>query len=182
MARIKVELNSNRTLGGILVVKKNNGQQHGYGLSVLGKAAFNDAAQHGNPLAEQIRPYGDTPTGTYRILAVTNFGSPYTDTRKYGNQGVIKLEPQTGNALIARNNGRTGILIHGGDLGAGGQLRRTNGCLRMANDELAYLKQLINELSISDPVTILEVVESGVPNAPCFNNSTCGEGDPPPGF
>ncbi len=95
MSKIKVELNPNRTLGGSLSVKKSNGQPHGYGMSVLCKAAFNDATQHGNPLAEQIRQYGDTPTRTYRIITVTNYGPPYGDQSKYSNQGVIKIDQQT---------------------------------------------------------------------------------------
>lgn len=181
MTKIKAELNSDRTFGGILSVIKSNGIQHGYGLSVLGKAAFDEAELHGNPAADQLQSYGDTPTGSYTVLAVVAYGPPYSDKHKYGNNGVIKLDPQTGNALTAKYNGRKGILIHGGDL-KNGQLRRTNGCLRMPNDEFAYLKGLINELSISDPVTILEVFESGNPNTPCSDNASCGEGDPPPGF
>ncbi len=52
----------------------------------------------------------------------------------------------------------------------------------MTNDELAYVKQLISELSISDPITSVEILESGIPNIVFFDNASCGEGDSPPGF
>ena len=100
--------------------------------------------------------------------------APYSDQNKYENQGVIKLEPKFGNALIAKNNGITGILIHVGSLGPTWQLRRTNGCLRMRIDELHYLKQLIDELSISDSVTTVDVTENGSIISPSFENASCG--------
>lgn len=172
-----------RTVGGFLLLYDNTGTQVGNGLSVLGKAAVNDATANGNPLADSKLPYGDTPTGTYNFLAITDCVPPYNNTHSYGVNGVMKLDPASGDAATAKANGRSGILIHGGDLGAGGQLRRTNGCLRLRDDEFAYLKNNINGLYPIDPITVIEVVEIGTPSAiACDINSTCGDGDPPPGF
>lgn len=116
-------------------------------------------------------------------MEITDFVPPYDDPHSYGINGVIKLDPASGDAATAKGNGRTGILIHGGELGIGGQLRRTNGCLRLRDDEFAYLKSNINNLLPIDPITIIEVLEIGTPSPiPCDLNSTCGESDPPPGF
>jgi L,D-transpeptidase-like protein len=183
MAKLTVQLNPDRTQGGMLSIFDQNGIQVGYGLSVLGKAAFDDANAHGNPTADPTLPYGDTPTGTYNILSVTGCVPPYDNTHSYGPNGVIRLDPQSGQATTGKANGRTGILIHGGDLGVGGALRRTNGCMRLRDDEMEYLLQQMTLLSPLDPVSTIEVAEMGGPSIfPCDTNSTCGEGDPPPGF
>ncbi|OQP38619.1 hypothetical protein A4H97_18005 [Niastella yeongjuensis] len=181
MSKIVVQLNADRTLGGQLKVVNSSGAQQGFGFAALGKAANNDAAAHGNPGANQLFLFGDTPTGTYSIKTITD--GPYKgNTKSYGPNGVFKLDPVSGNAALAETNGRIGILIHGGDLGPNAQLRRTNGCLRMRNDEFLALKTLVQNLSISDPVDVLEVFENGTSADPSFNNDTCGDGDPPPDF
>ena len=181
MSAIIVELNPDRTLGGELRIVKSDGTQEGYGLSVLGKAAYNDAGLHGNPSANQLVLYGDTPTGTYSVLEITN--GPYRgNAHSYGPNGVIKMAPTSGNAATAAANGRTGLLIHGGDLGAGGLLRRTNGCLRLSNEEFLYLKNTVLSISISDPADVVKVLDTGNVSNQSFNNDTCGDGDPPFGL
>ena len=183
MSTISVQLTADRTVGGFLLLFDSAGNQVGNGLSVLGKAAINDATSQGNPLCDPTLPYGDTPTGTYNFLSITDFVFPYNNAHSYGVNGVIKLDPATRDAAVAKTNGRTGILIHGGELGAGGQLRRTNGCLRLRDDEFLYLKNNINNLMPIDPVTFVEVLEIGAPSTiTCDTNATCGESDPPPGF
>ncbi len=184
MSKILVQLNPDRTQGGMLSIYDSSGSQVGYSLSVLGKAAVDTATAHGNPLADPILQFGDTPAGDYDFIALTDYTPPYTDTRKYGPNGVIKLDPNGGQALIAKNNGRTGILIHGGDLNPGGSLRRTNGCLRLRNDEYNYLKTQAINLSLTDPLTVVQVYEVGSTSSSisCGTNASCDEADPPPGF
>ena len=82
---------------------------------------------------------------------------------------------------MAKNSGRTGILVHGGSPGTAALLRRTNGCIRMMDSELAFLIQKIRELeNAEDPCTRLRLERgSGIGSGPCVMNSTCGEGDPP---
>ena len=181
MSTIMVELNPDRTLGGELSIVRSDGTQEGYSLSVLGKAANNDAALHGNPMANQLVLYGDTPTGTYSIIEITD-GTYRGNIHSYGPNGVIKLRPTSGNAAAAAANGRTGLLIHGGDLGPGGLLRRTNGCLRLTNDEFRYLKNTILNLSIGDRADVVKVLDTGIVSTRAFNNDTCGDGDPPFGL
>lgn len=183
MATIDVQLTPDRTVGGFLILRDGTGAQVGNGLSVLGKAAVNTATANGNPVCDPTLKFGDTPTGDYTLLKMTEYVAPYNVSKKYGPNGVIQMDPSSGDAATAQANGRTGILIHGGDLGAGGQLRRTNGCLRLRNDEYVYLKGLINGLLPTDPVTTISVSELGTPShLPCDNNADCDEDDPPPGF
>jgi len=183
MAKIRVQLNPDRTQGGILTIIDSTGAIVGNGLSVLAKAAVDDATAHGNPLADPTMAYGDTPTGTYNITGMPGFVFPYNNLHSYGPNGVIQLDPLSGQAAVAKANGRFGFLFHGGDPGPGGALRRTNGCMRLQNDEMAYLKDQINQLYPTDQVTTVEVSEVGVSSTIiCDSNSSCGEGDPPPGF
>ena len=53
------------------------------------------------------------------------------------------LDPVSGQAKIPKQNGRFGLLIHGGDLNAAGKLRPTFGCVRVFNNDLADLLQAI---------------------------------------
>lgn len=183
MSTISVQLTADRTQGGMLTIKDHTGAQVGYGLSVLGKAAIDNAAAHGNRACDPLQLFGDTPTGSYNFLEMTEFVAPYNNAHSYGPYGVIRMDPATGDAYQAKLNGRTGILIHAGDLGPGGTLRRTNGCLRLMNEEYKYLKDQINALSVGDPLTRIDVTETGTPAAqPCADNSSCEESDPPPGF
>src|SRR5437016_1174155 len=111
MSKIIVQLTVDRTVGGFLLLFDSTGNQIGDGLSVLGKAANNDASDHGNPLADPKFLYGDTPYGVYNFIEITDFVPPYDNNHSYGANGVIKLDPVSGDALIAKRNGRTGILI-----------------------------------------------------------------------
>ena len=111
--------------------------------SALGKAANDDAAAKGNVGANPLHLYGNTPLGLYHVNEIAPSGP---DTRKYGDAGVIRLEPVGGQALLAKQNGRTGLLIQGGSPGTTGLLRRTNGCVRMMNGELRHLIAKIRAL------------------------------------
>jgi hypothetical protein len=113
MSKISVQLTADRTVGGFLLLYDGGGNQVGNGLSVLGKAAINDASAQGNPFCDPTMIYGDTPAGTYNFIGITDFGPPYDNPHSYGINGVIKMDPATGDAATAKANGRTGILIHG---------------------------------------------------------------------
>ena len=70
---------------------------------------------------------------------------PESDTKKRHSYGpyFIQLNPVSGDAWTARQNGRTGIGLHGGDLAADGSLRATYGCGRLDNDVLERLVALL---------------------------------------
>jgi len=78
--------------------------------------------------------------GTYRCVAV-NFAK--WPPRSYG-AAFILLDPQTGDAYLAKDNGRAGLAIHGGDPDQNGALRATEGCLRLYNDVALELGRLVD--------------------------------------
>jgi hypothetical protein len=186
MAKLTARFERDRTLVGGIYLYRDSGILEVF-YSALGKAAMDDAANNGNAGALPTFPYGDTPTGGYDILSIapTGPGTAYPDIRKYGTAGVIKLDLVSGEAATAKQNGRTGLLVHGGDPGSTSLLRLTNGCIRMMNSDLADLISHINSLKddTGEDTTRLDVEEIGAPNnGGCDSNGACGEGDPPPGF
>lgn len=92
-----------------------------------------EAAKHGNLSEDPLKPFGDHPFGTY---VVTDVRWSTTDKQRelYGPVRLA-LDPVNGDALVAKQNGRTGLAIHGGPL-RDGMLRATFGCLRV-DDETA---------------------------------------------
>jgi hypothetical protein len=125
--QILVTLQTNRSLPGTLRLLGADGRVIVQGIC-LGKADGAAAAKAGNPVRNPVRPVGDTPTGEYagRLL-----GWVPPPARSYGTVEPIVLDPMSGQALEAKQNGRKGLWIHGGDLTAGGFLRPTYGCIRV---------------------------------------------------
>ena len=95
------------------------------------------AAAHGNPSEASTRAYGDHPFGLSEAVAVV-WSSTEAERRSYGPVR-IRLDGVAGDALTAKQNGRTGICIHGGALNDRGELRATNGCLRVDDDTAVAL-------------------------------------------
>lgn len=89
---------------------------------------------------------GDTPTGTY-IGTFEPSGS--RSVYSYGPNGVVKLEPTGGNALLAKQMGRDLLRIHGGaprkSSTAPDGLRPTFGCLRVEDGNMARLRMHIED-------------------------------------
>jgi hypothetical protein len=125
--KIEVSLKANRSLPGLLRLVGDDGKVLVQGLC-LGKADGVASAKAGNPIRDPARPVGDTPTGEYtgRLL-----GWVPPPARSYGTVEPIVLDPTAGQALDAKQNGRKGLWIHGGDLTTGGFLRPTYGCIRL---------------------------------------------------
>lgn len=102
----------------------------------LGRADQAAATKMGNPTRNPLKRNGDTPTGLYRAIV----GERLSNTRSYGPQRVIRIDPTGGDALAAKQAGRAGLLIHGGDVGVDGRsLRPTHGCVRLKNFYMAGL-------------------------------------------
>lgn len=110
----------------------------------LGKSDNAAAAKAGNPTRDPLRKMGDLPTGAYRARPGLSLARDAASTRSYGPHPVIALEPLAGDALRAKQNGRSGLLIHGGALGPNGKLRPTLGCLRLSNDDQESLVVLLD--------------------------------------
>lgn len=152
---------------------------------IYAKADNQTATKQSNPTRDPARKFGDTPIGGYSIdsLAPSGASTPYSDTDKFGPFGVLKLTPVSGQALIAKNNGRSGLLIHGGKLrvAAGREiLRPTNGCVRMRDVDVQALVAAIRANNITYPLP-LEVVQgtpSGVPSLYAGPDENYNEGEP----
>lgn len=85
---------------------------------------------------------GNTPTGSYQ-------GDQLVDTEdwpqsSYGPWGAVRLQPSSGDAILAEQFGRRGLLIHGGSPGTkgpwAGSLKPTHGCLRLSNEDMRKLR------------------------------------------
>jgi hypothetical protein len=105
-----------------------------------------------NPGREPVLPYGDTPTGTFRLAGVYASGDGTSlPARHFGPHGVIALEAISGQALIAASAGRGKVLMHGGPPGPHGRLRGTAGALRLTNEDMLTLRLAVDadpELSV----------------------------------
>ena len=136
--QIKIDLLKNRVQLGALTVLDGAGNILTGPIDALGKADNASAAARGNSTRDPVLSFGDTPTGKYRGFVNPLARTPIND-RKYGPQSIISLDPVSGQAKTAKENGRFGLLIHGGDLNAAGRLRPTFGCVRVANASMVAI-------------------------------------------
>jgi hypothetical protein len=175
---VVVKLNPDRTKGGTLTIINEAGKVLLGPLPVLGKAAMNTAAANKNPEARVIHPFGDTPEGTYVMRSIRSTSD--LNQKSYGPNGAIVLEPVGGTALIAKENGRTGVWIHGGATGKDDLLRRTNGCLRVFNADMTRIIDAIAKNSVNASANRCEVQEMSVQVFPDGGDDDYNAGDPPP--
>lgn len=110
------------------------------------------AVRHGNATCDPLRPWGHPPFGTYQLLA--RGPAPAGSETEYGGQ-LLVFQPMSGNALGAESFGRLHLLVYAGPAGKGGLLRRTQGGLRLQQDQL---NQLLDELK-REPEALLEIEE-----------------------
>lgn len=150
LAHLRVELPSNRDYTGILSAFAQDGNLIAGPFPVAGRAGDELAAEHGNPSRTTTLPYGDTPLGGYRIIAVSPTG-PGTRYRRdlFGAHGAVVLQPRDGEAALAEANGRFEIIIHGGPSLPDGRLRATSGNLRIANEHLRILVELLQSSKLT---------------------------------
>lgn len=115
-----------------------------------GKADSTKAMQNHNPRRDPALPYGDTPSGEYLPAKVAHLDPPHETLGGL----IIPLEGCAGDALMAHQNGRTGLAIHanrGND-----RLVATHGCLRMYDRDLARLAELLDTSKAS-----IEILDLG---------------------
>ena len=88
------------------------------------------------------------------------------------------MVPTGGQANEAEANGRKGLMIHGGDRDGAGRLRRTHGCVRVGNDDMA---RIINAFDSVSDAPRCEVVKVTVIVSPIGGlDGGHDAGDPPP--
>ena len=103
----------------------------------LARSDSSAASAHGNPTRDPMRPFGDLPAGIYRAIKTIPAADRAAERRSYGTQPRFVLTPLSGPALLSVQ--RWGLLIHGGDLGRGGALRPSHGCLRWDDSTAAQV-------------------------------------------
>jgi hypothetical protein len=141
---LQVTLPKNRNFTGNMVVFVNN-EPTGFSFPVKGRGSVGA----GNTMFQNK---GNTPDGKYRGELVATKG---WNEASYGPNGAIRLHPISGNAYKAwKIYGRTGLCIHGGnppkdadknkEVMTGG-LRPTYGCLRLSNENVAKLMQVLED-------------------------------------
>ncbi len=136
---ILIELFPDRSRVGRLIVQDDSGDTLLGPFAALGKADDNAAKANGNPSRDPLHVFGDTPLGSYQC----HVQPPQTPVHSYGPYKTIALVATGGDALTAQKNGRSGLLIHGGDLGPNGSLRPTHGCVRLFNEDMKLLTDLL---------------------------------------
>ena len=89
--------------------------------------------------------YNDTPQGTYKILEWRETGNDRYPAVKYGPNGLLALDYRSGEGA-----GRNYMHVHGGRK-QGPELTDTQGCLRMADQDIKELKAVVDFVESSDP-------------------------------
>jgi lipoprotein-anchoring transpeptidase ErfK/SrfK len=142
-------LSSNRDQSGLLIARDTSTGR------VLG---YFEALARGSqgPGDTQTEVNGNTPTGNYRVTTIENTST--WNQNSYGPNGALRLLPISGNARAAEQlAGREGLLIHGGSIGNQGywrganELRATHGCVRLRNEDMQRLGQVLYDAA-NDPL------------------------------
>jgi hypothetical protein len=181
MPEIVVDLPTDRTHPGTLTIQDDDGNIIAGPFDALGKSDNQAAIGHGNPTRDPTQPYGDTPTGGYNSTGyvATGDGTAFP-SHSYGPNGAIVLDPTDGQAQSAEDNGRTGLLIHGGDPGSNGALRPTYGCIRLSNGDMAEVMKTCRADGNTNRCTVAQVEGAGDgPPADEADGGDAGASDPP---
>jgi hypothetical protein len=150
MSKILITLPLDRTQVGTLRVLADDGSTQFGPVIALGKSDNETAAAHGNTARDSTLSYGDTPLGNYDP-ATTLGGVTVPDMGPV----IIPLNGISGDALTAKENGRSGLAIHAGRGDDGGPyegLFPTDGCVRLAqsdmNNLVSYMGTTVYPISI----------------------------------
>lgn len=151
---IIANFSSNRDHKGTLKMYDGNGNLVFGPVEALGRGTSYDDYNDGDH-SKWWMQRADTPTGVYNA-SVTGPGSPESS---YGPHKRINMDPVSGNALIAEQNGRSEFQIHGGDpeTNSGATwypLRPTYGCIRISNSNQNALINKIEEVGGAGKVTV----------------------------
>ena len=132
---ITVTFSDDRNQQGTMTVTDDNGDVIAT-YKVLGRGS-------GPNHTDRLKENADTPYGTYNLTRKLE--------SKYGQ--AFSLEPISGEALDAKNAGRTGLMIHGQnpetrpDMPWGTPLRPTYGCMRLTDPDIANLMNVTRNLT-----------------------------------
>lgn len=120
----------------------------------LAKSDNAAAAAAGNPSRDPLWRLGDLPAGEYVARLEPR---PMLPVETYGPHRPLRLIPQSGPALQARRNGRTGLLLHGGVLNKWKKLRPTLGCCRDDDEtQEAIVAEMVRAVLTEIPLIVKE--------------------------
>jgi hypothetical protein len=185
MSKIIIDLPEDRNRAGVLRLVNDRGADAAGHFPCHGKADSKTAMARGNPDRDRIKLYGDTPYGSFDIIDIVKTGeNSIYNAKNYGAHGAIRLRPREGEAALAAQTGRTGLLIHAGDPAPQGGLRPTNGCIRLSNDDMKALLEAIAILAINEHPPATCIIQ---PSAKSFMakvgpDEEYDENDPPSGM
>lgn len=138
MSHIVVLLPHDRDRVGTLTLYDDSGRIIAGPFTALGLADKKDAERHNNIERDALKQYGNTPLGEYSVAGFLPY-KDQDDRTRHGPNGKIVLQASSGQALEAdRQGNRKYLEIHGGTL-RGYQLRPTNGCIRVSDDDMKQL-------------------------------------------
>ena len=182
MPKIIVKLPIDRTQTGTIALIDDVGRTIAGPFPALGKSTDRLAVEAQNPQRDPTMENGDTPLGDYAVGGFVKTGTGKYPALSYGSVGAVHLEPISGQALQAKNNGRTGLMIHAGRPKPDGHLVATLGCVRVHEEAMTeLLAAIITAGSPPDScsfltATIQEITGQAAPDS--FDLT--GESDPPP--
>ena len=175
---IRIELPRDRDYCGRLSVLDEAGKVRFGPVWCAGRANDAAAARHGNDGRSCLLPYGDTPTGLYRLRRIISMREASDRAlRQLGRFGAVSLGATGGPALMADSVGRFEIWIHGGCAAPDGRLCNTNGSVRLADPDFFGFVNVVK----GREGAACEIAETGrVLDAPSVRvDEPFDEGDPP---
>lgn len=140
---IEISLPKNRWNAGTLKVLGADGKQLLADIECRGKADGQRAALESNTSRDPVYPYGDTPSGQYGPTKLILFRE---ESERFGI-GWIPMEGITGDAYDAKQNGRSGLAIHGGR--GNGRLMATLGCVRVRDIDFRHMAHVLGNAPIA---------------------------------
>jgi len=135
--KLLVLLPKDRTLTGMLHSIQEDGQI-AFSAPCRGKADNGRAVKENNPERKPVLPYGDTPSGRYKMTSPI----PLQSNPRLG-RWFIPMKGMTGDAAAAANYGRTGLGIHAGR--GDDELIATYGCVRLRDSDMDKLAALLGK-------------------------------------
>ena len=158
--RIKISLPENRDYAGHLEVLDSGGTVIFGPVPAAGRAHDELATAHGNASRSPLRPYGDTPLGSYTVGGIIESGTGTgLEAESFGSQGVVLLEPGSGPCAFADAHGRLRLFIQGG--GDHDVLRVTAGAVRLRDRDQRQLVALMRRESGRVLCEVVSTAEHG---------------------
>lgn len=179
MHLLEIILPEKRTLCGCLTLKSPTGAVEVGPVPVAGKVGDRLARERHNPTRTPLLPYGDTPTGSYRLSRLLSMrDAAERDVAKYGRFGVAVFDPCDGDAALAEAAGRFELWLHGGVPILSKRLLSTAGSLRLFDEDHLLLMRALSRIDSAHCIVSLDSSINGQYGA-VEDDSRMGYSDPP---